>query len=62
MDKAFIKKSYMNEKTRGSPANTRKRKISHTSETAPTYATEYNKEVFEQQNINTNNTSVIVQI
>ena len=41
--KALINNSYMNEKTCGSPENTRKRKISHLSETAPIHATEYNE-------------------
>ena len=42
MAKALINKSYMNDKTCGSPENIRKRKISHILETAPTHATEYN--------------------
>ena len=51
----------MNEKTCGIPSNTRKRQISHILETATTHATEHQKKGFAQQNINTNNTSVIVQ-
>ena len=53
----------MNEKTCGSPSNTRKGIISHILETAPTHATEYNFfKGFAQKNINTNNTSVIGKI
>ena len=52
MAKALVNNFYMNEKTCGSPAKTRKRKISHILETAPTYATEYDEEKrFAQQNI-----------
>ena len=40
LDKAFIKKSYMNDKTCGGPENTRKRQISHILETSTTHATE----------------------
>ena len=39
--KALIRNSYMNEKTCGSPAKTRKRKISHILETALVHATDY---------------------
>ena len=61
--KVLINNSYTNEKTCGSPTNTRKRQISHILEIAPTHATEYNlKKGFAHQNINTKNTSVIVQI
>ena len=42
MAKALINNSYTNEKTCGSPENTRNRKISHILETTPTHATEYN--------------------
>ena len=53
----------MNDKTFGSPSNTRKIQISHILETSPTNATECNlKKVFSQQNINTNNKSVVGQI
>ena len=59
----LINNSYSNENTCGSPAKSRKRRISHILETAPTHATEYDeKNGFVQQNINTNNTSVIGKI
>ena len=63
MDQALINNSYTNDKTCGSPANFRKRQLSHILETAPTHATENNeKNEFAQQNINTNNTSDVGQI
>ena len=37
--KAFIHKSYIDENTCSSPENTRKKRISHILETAPTHAT-----------------------
>ena len=53
----------MNYKTCGSSSKTRKRQISHTLETAPTYDTEYNKKNrFAQKNINTINTSIVGKI
>ena len=55
----LIKNSYMNEKTCGSPSNTRKRKISHILETGPTRDTENPKKGFAQKNISTTNTSII---
>ena len=39
----LINNSYINEKTCGSPSNTREINISHILETEPTHATEYNK-------------------
>ena len=61
--KVLINNSYTNDKTRGSPSNTRKRQTSHILDTSPTHATEYNlKKGFSQQNINTNNKSVFGQI
>ena len=63
MTKALINIYYINDKTYGSPENTRKRKISHILENAPTNATEYNNEKrVAQKNINTNNTSISVKI
>ena len=57
--KALINNSYTNEKTCGSPANARKRQLSHIFET-PTHSTEYDlKKEFAQQNINTNKTSAV---
>ena len=61
LDNVLIKKSYMNEKTRGSTAISIKIQTSHTLETAPTHNTEL-KRRFSQQNINTNSTSIFVHI
>ena len=63
MAKVLVNKSYINEKTCGSPSNTVKRQISHILETAHTYATEYNNnKSIVQKNININNTSAVGQI
>ena len=42
--KLWINKSYMTDKTRGSPSNTIKRQIPHILDTEPTHTTEYNNE------------------
>ena len=62
MAKALIKDSYTNEKSCGSPANVRKRKLSHILETAPAILLNTIKKGFAKQNINSNNTSTIDQI
>ena len=61
--KTLIKTSYTNEKTCGSPENSRKRQLSHILETAPIHDTECNgKTGFAQGNIDSNNTSAFFQI
>ena len=63
LGKRLINNSYTNEKACGSPANSRKRQLSHILETAPTHATKYNlTKGFAQKNININNTSAVGQM
>ena len=45
MAKGLNKNLYKNEKACGSPANVRKRKLSHTLESAHNHATEYNEKM-----------------
>ena len=60
--KVLIKNTYTNEKICGSPENVRNIKWSHTLDTAPTHATEYNKKWFPQKNIDIKSTSSVVKI
>ena len=61
MAKALIHNSYINEKICGSQEKTRKRKISHILETAPTHATDYDKKRLSPIFLDTSNTFSVGQ-
>ena len=60
MAKEFIYKLYINEKTCGSPQNSGIGKIAHILDTGKTHATDYDKEIFSLQNLDTDNKSICV--
>ena len=58
----FIHNFYINDKTCDSPENKRKKNILNILKTAPTNATDYDKNGFAPKVLDTRNTSVIVRM